>query len=411
MPYYDTVYAHRVRGGILTIIWQYLSGLVPITSSVDNSISTDYVIGPILIYLIYKASTLYFYRPKISFTPLGLWGLALLHVFLLCLYYFASHSQDGSGVLFFKILFYSIFPTIFIIIASSFGRRIISYIPGILAEDGILRWLLGLGVGLATLNILYTIVASIGWYTLPIILLFLAAAGGWAYREIWETLVGIVSYRMEFPNHRIDSTIIEAVNLRLLSAEFAFFFITLVMGIDFVNIVRPMPIGWDDLGVYMNHPQMIALSGGLVRGIGMEAWQLFTAMGFLFHSAPQAFFLNELGGILSVIVIVSVLSHLLHAYRPTTVHLPMLFAALFYAMPMIVFQQAKDMKLDSGLFAISIIALYATYTFLLRYFHDDRPTSNTLQGVKPLKNDEICANIEHRSETYKGTYGEREVQI
>jgi hypothetical protein len=36
-------------------------------------------------------------------------------------------------------------------------------------------------------------------------------------------------------------------------------------------------------------------------------------------------------------------------------------------MPMIVFQQAKDMKLDAGLFFISIIALYMLFEFYNNY--------------------------------------------
>jgi hypothetical protein len=36
----------------------------------------------------------------------------------------------------------------------------------------------------------------------------------------------------------------------------------------------------------------------------MVAWQILTGIGFMFHSAPQAFFLNQIGGILSIIVLV-----------------------------------------------------------------------------------------------------------
>jgi len=36
-------------------------------------------------------------------------------------------------------------------------------------------------------------------------------------------------------------------------------------------------------------------------------------------------------------------------------------------MPMVVFQQAKDMKLDAGLFFISIIALYMLFEFYNNY--------------------------------------------
>jgi len=35
-------------------------------------------------------------------------------------------------------------------------------------------------------------------------------------------------------------------------------------------------------------------------------------------------------------------------------------------MPMVVFQQAKDMKLDAGLFFVSIISVYLMYKYYLR---------------------------------------------
>lgn len=52
----------------------------------------------------------------------------------------------------------------------------------------------------------------------------------------------------------------QVVNLRLLSIEFGFFFLTFLLGVALVNIIRPMPIGWDDLGVYMNFPKIMATS-------------------------------------------------------------------------------------------------------------------------------------------------------
>jgi hypothetical protein len=39
---------------------------------------------------------------------------------------------------------------------------------------------------------------------------------------------------------------------------------------------------------------------------------------------------------------------------------------MFISMPMVVFQQAKDMKLDPGLFFVSIISLYLLYRYYLK---------------------------------------------
>ena len=62
-----------------------------------------------------------------------------------------------------------------------------------------------------------------------------------------------------------------------------------------ISIIRPMPIGWDDLGVYMNYPKMLALTNELLPGVGMYSLQLITGSGFLIgYNAAQAFFVNQL---------------------------------------------------------------------------------------------------------------------
>lgn len=40
---------------------------------------------------------------------------------------------------------------------------------------------------------------------------------------------------------------------------------------------------------------------------------------------------------------------------------------MFYAMPMVIFQQAKDMKLDPGLFFVSAIGIYGILYLFQRY--------------------------------------------
>ncbi len=366
LGYYATVggQLHKIHDGV----WSFV---------------TPYIMTIVVLYAAYKVIASMICRDKISFTPLGLYGFALLHIMVLCIFFFSSASQTGAGVLFFKIFFFSLLPILLVIVASSLGRRILSYLPGYSAEDGTVRWLLGLGAGLAATSFGLTVLAMAGWYTLPVVSFALLLAGLWSYREVGETCVGIVSHRMTLPWHRA-TTLVDLVSLRLLTAEFSFVVITFIMGVDMINIVRPMPIGWDDLGVYMNHPQIIANTASLVRGVGMEAWQLFTGMGFFFHSAPQAFFMNQLGGILSVIVIVLTLSYLMRSERPSTVHMPMLFAAVFYSMPMVIFQQAKDMKLDSGLFFISVIAVFLTYVVLMRYRQRTEAEGTSESALNPL---------------------------
>ncbi len=103
------------------------------------------------------------------------------------------------------------------------------------------------------------------------------------------------------------------------------------------------------------------------------AWQTLTGIGFLFRSATQAFFLNQIGGIVAVVVIGLFLKRVISFSDSKRSHLnlPLLFATLAYAMPMIVFQQAKDMKLDPGLLAITTGAIFVIYE-LVRTKKEDR---------------------------------------
>ena len=90
----------------------------------------------------------------------------------------------------------------------------------------------------------------------------------------------------------------------------------------------------------------------------MYTWQLITGSGFLWDQiAANAFYVNQLGGILSMIIITSVLSVIFEQKnRKYIISLPLLFAGIYYMMPMTIFQQAKDMKLDPGLMMVSVSA-------------------------------------------------------
>ena len=119
-----------------------------------------------------------------------------------------------------------------------------------------------------------------------------------------------------------------------------------------------MPIGWDDLGVYMNYPRIMAITGSALEWAGMYTWQIVTGSGFLWDQiAASAFYVNQLGGILSMIVMTSILSVVLESRnRKYLISLPILLAGIYYIMPMTIFQQAKDMKLDPALMMVSVSA-------------------------------------------------------
>lgn len=129
-----------------------------------------------------------------------------------------------------------------------------------------------------------------------------------------------------------------------------------------------MPIGWDDLGVYMNYPRIMAITGSILHGSGIFTWQLITGSGFLWNQiAANAFYVNQLGWLLSIVIITSSLSIFLERKeRKFIISLPLLLASIYYMMPMTVFQQAKDMKLDPALMMVSVSA----FTLLWYVLHE-----------------------------------------
>ena len=133
-----------------------------------------------------------------------------------------------------------------------------------------------------------------------------------------------------------------------------------MLSTNIVNIVRPFPIGWDDLGVYMNFPKLMAFTESTANQTIMM-WQSFTGIGFLHQSATLAFFLNNcFGGIFAILGIWAGI-RFFSPKNNVIVSLPLLATTVFMSLPMIIFQQAKDMKLDAGLLGLSIFSIIALF--------------------------------------------------
>jgi hypothetical protein len=308
-------------------------------------------------------------KKEASFSPLSIAGIALGQVFLLTLFFpFGAEISGGSLVLFGKILKYLLLPTAIVFTVSVFGnwllRRFLTSYETLSDE---VKTVASMALGFCTFLFVLSILGNFAGYNFWTVFGPLAAMLAVAWREARDAAVALIRKKYVFPILSPGKGNVLVRAFPFLTAEFFFFVLTFLVAVNFINIVRPMPIGWDDLGVYMNNPKIIAENGSL-RGLGIMAGQSFTAIGFLFHSAPQAFFLNQVGGILSLIFIILSVRRLLSAetVKRHFIHVPLLAATAFYAMPMIVFQQAKDMKLDPTLFAITVAAIFLLFEGIRR---------------------------------------------
>lgn len=331
-----------------------------------------YVITMFLFYFSYKAYNYVSGKKKLSFTPIKLFWYFLIQLFVLSILFFTLNDNPGLYwiTLFFKILGYLILPIIICLSFISFWRFILEKINSFKEESNIFQFLVSLWVWFSSFLTFITLFWFFWFYNIWSVFWALIVIVWVSYKKFFDIIKSLFNYQIEIDNHDFslkNTSIFSKINLYLLSSEFLFIIICFLISINFISIVRPIPIGWDDLWVYMNFPNLMASNGGILNLWWMYAWQVFSGIWYLFSWATQAFFLNNIGGVLSVLVIILSFNDLLKSDKKTFINIPFLAWAIFLAMPMIIFQQAKDMKLDSGLFFLSVIVLYMIFYIFLKY--------------------------------------------
>ncbi len=323
----------------------------------------------LIIYAIYKTSQIYSSKPSITFTPLTILNYFLLHLFVVCGVFFTINdlSFGTAIVLFFKILYFCLLPVFLVFISLWFWKKIYTCLFSDTAiHTAILKFIISLLIGFISFVTLLTILWFFGLYSLWSVF-FISIIFIWvAYKQIWYFTQWIWSYEINFDNTYNSNNKVEKVNMNLATAELFFIVIALLLSINLISIMRPFPIGWDDLWAYMNFPRLMAAGWEVGFLWSMMSWSVFTGIGYLFENPVQAFFLNNVWGFLSVIVLVLIVSDALSSStKKTFLHIPTLTALLFISLPMIVFQQAKDMKIDPGLFFMSVSSVYILYNTLV----------------------------------------------
>lgn len=329
-----------------------------------------YLISLIVVYVWYKIYSIFFSGKRvIKYNFFHIFWFSLLHYLILCISYTSvAQSQlsalfggtsPSSIILFTHSLWLLLYPILLVVIVRSLWATILNQIiEGWKNEPLRLRFPVEVTSGFFLFSSSLLMMGCVGLYTLTWLLVLLAIIIVISIPWIIQTYNEILKTSASFDNHNLNWSAIQIFSPRLLSVEIAFILVSFLIGVSLINAIRPMPIGWDDLGAYMNFPKIMALSWEYIQWAWMYAWQIITGTGYLFsYIAAQAFYVNQLWGILAVITITAWLSLIFEEKnKKYLLSLPLILAAIFYAMPMNIFQQAKDMKLDPALLFISISA-------------------------------------------------------
>lgn len=179
-------------------------------------------------------------------------------------------------------------------------------------------------------------------YVVALLLLLLIIA----YKEVFYWIKIFFTKKFEFKGSFLDPSIF----LLLISLVF--------MAHNLIELIRPYPMGFDDLNVYINNAQLMAKSGALISGAVSYYWELFISLGFLLYKqAEMTMVLSFFGGIVTFIgiyyIIKTYCSEKGLSNKVQRVYAS-LAATIFYTFPSVVFQSSKDVKVDMGAFAITM---------------------------------------------------------
>ncbi len=214
------------------------------------------------------------------------------------------------------------------------------------------EFLFSMGVGACGLIVLLWALAHAGFYQSTVgwvLLLFLPII---LYRDAWYWLRGLVrrGWSVDVPWYGA-ATVLAWLLVSLLA-------------LNFLSVIRPFPIGWDDLGKYINQPRMLVSYGAMIPAMGSFLWEFLTSLGFLLFGfgdtfrgevfgATFAMIINWGAGLLATLAVFAFGRLYLGQSRG------LLAALLYYALPMVGHFSFADMKVDNAVFFTSTLTVLA----------------------------------------------------
>ncbi len=232
------------------------------------------------------------------------------------------------------------------------GRFVLRKLLRIKPEEKLTEFVLCLSVGAGGLIVLLWILAVAHIYTATMgwLLFLVIPALGFRNAQYW--IESFISTRWSF-----------AVKWYSLLVLLVWFLLS-YLAFNYLNVIRPFPIGWDDLGSYLNRPRLLVSYGKFVHSMQSFQWEYLTSLGFLlfgFESifgATVALITNWFQGILAILTIY------LFGRRFIGPGRGILAATLYYTLPLVGHFSFADMKIDNAVFTMSALAMFCVFEAL-----------------------------------------------
>lgn len=137
------------------------------------------------------------------------------------------------------------------------------------------------------------------------------------------------------------------------------------LALNFLTVIRPFPIGWDDLGSYLNRPNLLVSYGHFIFSMAPFQWEYLTAVGFALFGfgsplgATASMVINWLEGVLAVFAIFAFGRSY---FGPRG---GLLSALLYYSLPLVGHFSYADMKIDNAVFTMGALATFCLFLGIL----------------------------------------------
>lgn len=303
------------------------------------------------------ASLVWFFNNKLQSLKF-LNGLSLLFIGFVGLnvsfFEYARVAEFEKQFDFFNILLlhrnilYYLLLSLGILLANLFyGKLFLKYLNFV--PKGVNKTLIELSLGLMLVTLICFILAVFGIFNVYLTLILLVIPILLQYKTFFKTLASIFIKPIKFFK---DFTFVGSI---------AFFFLFLIMSLNFVHILTPMPIGFDSMSLYVNLPKLIADRASLQTGFQPYNWSLFMSLGYVLVGKTQlTLILSSFGGLFSTYAI----------YRVVVDHLKfnsnhaILLCLCFYITPIIFHQSSKELKVDLGLLFYLLSILWCMLLWL-----------------------------------------------
>lgn len=281
-----------------------------------------------------------FILPPMFYTGIGLWiGTTLMASFLYFIqFYKLEIVVDFHISMFFSFLFKLIIVQAWLIFITAFsfglGQFLLCKLDGLeLPKLDNLFVSICLGIIIITISLM-----ALGAFSLlkSFILIPLFLIG---FLLLWK--------REKYFFQKIFLTPISFYKSLSFLGFISLFLLMVWVTINFINIARPIPFGYDSLTLYLKIPALINDYGTLVKGYQPYYWSLFMSLGYiLFKQTEFVLALSFLGSLLSLVGFFILIQRWLSTNKSIFCLL------LFYSLPSINFLVYGDVKVDLGLLSL-----------------------------------------------------------